>query len=83
MKLYAIKSLNNQVVFFLGIQMSVNRQYIDSFNDVSDNGLFQLSGETSCLFKTSIWQATKTSMLPTALDFPKEISHQSGLALEI
>ena len=53
--------------------MSVNRQYIDSFNDVSDNGLFQLSGETSCLFKTSIWQATKTSMLPTALDFPKEI----------
>ena len=23
-------------------------------NDASDNGLFQLSGETSCLFKSSI-----------------------------
>ena len=26
----------------------------DSSNDASDNGLFQLSGETSCLFTTSI-----------------------------
>ena len=37
------------------------------------NMLFQLSGETSCLFTTtSLWQeATKTCMLPTALGFPE------------
>ena len=55
----------------------------DSANDVFDNGLFQLSGETSYLFKTSISQATKTCMLATTLDFPGNMSHHSVLALEI
>ena len=55
----------------------------DSPNDVSDNGLFQLSGERSCLFATSVCQATKTCMLPTALGFPKDMSHRSVLALKI
>ena len=32
---------------------------------------FKLSGEISCLFTASIWQATKTCMLPTAFDFPE------------
>ena len=47
----------------------------DSGNDVSGNGLFQISGETSCLFKTSIWQATKTCTLAAALDFLEDVSH--------
>ena len=56
--------------------MSVNGivSIYDSPNDVSDNELFQLSGETSCLFTTS-----KTFMLPTALGFPED----SVLILEI
>ena len=52
----------------------------DSSNAVFDNGLFQLSGETSCLFATSIWQSTKMPMFPAALDFPEDMSHCSVLA---
>ena len=53
-------------------------------NELSANGLFQLSGEISCLIKTSIWQTTKACMLPTALGFPEDMSHRSNdLVLEI
>ena len=52
-------------------------------NDVSDNGLFPLSEETSSLLTTSIWQATKKCMLPAALGFPEVMSHRFVLALEI
>ena len=52
-------------------------------NDISDNGLLQVSGETSCLFKTSISQPAERYMLPNTLDFPKDMSHRSVLALEI
>ena len=72
MKLHVINSLNN-------LSVSI----YDSPKDVSDNRLFHLSGETNCLFTTSVWQATKTCMLPTALDFPEDMSHRSVLALKI
>ena len=43
---------------------------------------FQLRGERSCLFTTSISQATKTYMLPTTLGVPEDMSYRSVLALE-
>ena len=55
----------------------------DSAIDISDNGLFQLSREANCLLATSVWQGTKTCMLPTAISFPEDMSHRSLLALEI
>ena len=79
-------SPNIQGMFFLNIYMSVICQFVsvnDSLGNVSDNGLFQLSGERSCSFKTSIGQATKTCMLPTALDVPEDMIHRSVLALEM
>ena len=53
----------------------------DSLINVSYNGLFQLSGATSYLFTTSIWQATKICMLPTALGFPEDMSHRSKFGI--
>ena len=44
--------------------------------------LFQLGAETSCLFRTSNLQATKTCMLPTVFGFPEDTSYRSVLALE-
>ena len=83
MKLHIRNSLNTQGVFSLTSKCLEIANIYDSPNDVSDNGLFQLSGETSCLFKTSIWQATKTDILPSALGFIEDMSHRSILVLEI
>ena len=62
MKLHVKISLNIQAVFFLGfLDFSRCLQIVsiyDSPNDVSGNRLFQLSGETCCLFTTTISQAT-------------------------
>ena len=43
-------------------------------NFIFDKGLFQLIGEKSCLFTTSIWQDTKKCTLLTALGLPKDMS---------
>ena len=42
--------------------------------DNSDNELFQLIGEASCLFITLTWQATKTCALLTAFGFSENLS---------
>ena len=55
----------------------------DLLNYIFDNELFQLSRETSCLFTTSIWQATKTCMLPNALGVLEDMSHCSVLTLKM
>ena len=42
---------------------------------VFENWLFQLSGGTSCLFVTSVWQVMKECMFSTTLVFPGDMSH--------
>ena len=54
----------------------------DALNAVFDNGLFQLSEETSCFFTRSAWQGTKKCILPAALGLPEDMSYYSALALE-
>ena len=79
MKLHVINS-RPKCCFFLACKPSV---IVGSPINVSDNGLFQVNGEASCLFRTWIWQVIKTRMLPTALGFPDGMSHHSVFTLEI
>ena len=51
---------------------------IKLWNFIFDKGLFQLSGEKSCLFSTSVWQNTKKYMLSTALGPPEGMSQIEG-----
>ena len=46
-------------------------------------GLFQLSGEESCLFTRLTWQDIKKYMLTAVLGLPEDMSHLSTLALEV
>ena len=70
------KSLDVQRVFWLGISISVNHQYIWLSHAASAKRLFHLRGETSCLFTTSVWQGIKKFMLPIAFGFPEDMSHR-------
>ena len=69
--------------FTSNLKFARNYKSVYTINAVFDKGLFQLSGETSCLFTTSIWQGTKKCMMPTALGLPEDMSHRSVLALEV
>ena len=52
MKLHVINSLTTKECFSLTSRYLEVVSIYDSPNDVSDNGLFQLTRETSCLFTT-------------------------------
>ena len=52
----------------------------DSPNDNSNNGVFQLIGETSCSFITLTRQTTKTCILLTAFEFSEDMSGRSVLS---
>ena len=52
MKLHVINSLTTKECFSLTSRYLEVVSIYDSPNDVSDNGLFQLTRETSCLFAT-------------------------------
>ena len=64
-------------------KLSVYMIHLKMFLTMDYFNWFQRSGETSCLFTTSIWQTQKPACCLTVLDFPEDISHRSVLALEV
>ena len=61
-------------IFCLEIYMSVSKPSICFWKRV------QLSGVTSCLFTTLVWQVIERVYVSTALDFPGDMSHCLVLA---